>query len=284
MNRTRLTLLVLAAALIVAGAAVVVTARSRTPSHDRDWIEVQSRLPAVVRDGDLVTISDVRSFRWRSADDFDAAWDTRTYDLSRLERVWFGLSPFARNWRGPAHAFLSFEFADSQFVSISVEARREEGEEYGVVAGLMNRFELIHVIGDERDVIGLRTHVWEDPVHLYPVDTPPDNARAVFLAMLDGAERIRNRPQFYNTFADNCTSVLLEAANRARQNPIPFGLDVVLPGYSDRRLHRLGLLDTDLPLDQARAAFLINDRAARVDLDDPEFSFRIRARGSTALP
>lgn len=280
MNRTRMTVAVLATAVVVGSGAAVVSVRSQTPSHDRDWILVQSRLPGVEHDGDRVTITNVRNFRWRSVDDFHAAWETRTYDLSRLERVWFGLSPFARKWRGPAHAFLSFEFADSQFVSISVEARREVGEEYGVVAGLMNRFELIHVIGDERDVIGLRTHVWGDPVHLYPVATPPDKVREVFLAMLAGAAEIRERPQFYNTFSDNCTSVLLRAANQAREAPIPFGIDVVLPGYSDRRLHRLGLLDTELSLDDARAAFLINERAIRADLVDPGFSLRIR-EGST---
>jgi hypothetical protein len=276
MNRNRLTLLVLVAALLVGSGAVAFSARSQTPSHDRDWILVQSRLPGVARAGDRVTITDVRNFRWRSGDDFDAVWETRTYDLSRLERVWFGLSPFAKGWRGPAHAFLSFEFADSQFVSISVEARREKGEEYGIWAGLMNRFELIHVIGDERDIIGLRTHVWGDPVHLYPVATPPEKARAVFLALLNAAEDVRQRPQFYNTFADNCTSVLLDAANRARDTPIPPGLDVILPGYADGRLHRLGLLDTELPLDEARDVFRINDRATRGDLTDPGFSHRIR--------
>jgi hypothetical protein len=167
-------------------------------------------------------------------------------------------------------------FADSQFVTVSVEARREKEEEYGVIAGLLNRFELIHVIGDERDVIGLRTHVWGDPVHLYPVAASVQQAREVFLALLEGAESIRERPRFYNTFSDNCTSALLRAANRARERPLPFGVDVVLPGYADRRLHRLGLLDSDLPLDSARAVYLINERAIRRDLSDPRFSTAIR--------
>jgi hypothetical protein len=275
--------LALATTLLVGGLAVAASTRSQIPSHDRDWIVMQSRLPAVNREGDLVTISDVRNFRWRSADDFDAAWDTRTYDLARLERIWFGLSPFVQRWRGPAHAFLSFEFADSQFVTVSVEARREKDEEYGVIAGLLNRFELIHVIGDERDLIGLRTHVWGDPVHLYPVAASAQQVREVFLALLEVAESIRVRPRFYNTFSDNCTSALLRAANRARERPLPFGVDVVLPGYADRRLHRLGLLDSDLPLDSARAVYLINERAIQRDLEDPRFSTLIRAAAPATI-
>jgi hypothetical protein len=91
------------------------------------------------------------------------------------------------------------------------------------------------------------------------------------------------RPRFYNTFSDNCTSALLRAANRARERPLPFGVDVVLPGYADRRLHRLGLLDSDLPLDSARAVYLINERAIQRDLEDPRFSTLIRAAAPATI-
>ncbi len=37
--------------------------------------------------------------------------------------------PFSRRWRGPAHAFVSFGFDDGQYLAISVEARREQGEQ-----------------------------------------------------------------------------------------------------------------------------------------------------------
>jgi hypothetical protein len=265
--------------VLAAGVAGAVVYRAtQRPSNDRRWIEPQSVAPTVTREGDLVTVAGVRDFRWRSATDYDARWETRRYDLSQLRRLWFGLSPFAGRWRGPAHTFLSFEFADGQFVSISVEARREVGEEYGVVAGLLNRFEVIYVVGDERDVIGLRTHVWGDPVHLYPIATPPEKVREVFVSMLGHASELEARPAFYNTFAHNCTSALLRAANEARDRPIPFGIDVLLPGYSDRRLLRLGLLDTDLGLDAARSAFLVNARSTSAPLTAPGFSARIRSR------
>jgi hypothetical protein len=252
-----------------------------TPSHHRDWIEAQARLPAVHRDGDRVRIEGVRNFRWWATTDPDPVWETREYDLAGLQRMWFGVSPFGGRWRGPAHAFLSFEFADSAFLSVSVEARREKGEEYGIVAGLLNRFEVIYLFGDERDVVGLRTHVWQDPVHLYPVSAPPERVREVFIAMLDRAEEIRTRPEFYNTFLHNCTSALLQAANRAREEPIPFGIDVILPGYADRRLLELGLLETELELDAARAEFLLNPRAREIDIGDPHFSARIRERAGS---
>jgi hypothetical protein len=275
MSLARVVVLVVVVVTALSAGVALLRAVAR-PSNVRPWIEEQSVLPAVEREGDRVTVTGVRAFRWRSATDYEARWETRTYDLSALRRVWFGLSPFGGRWRGPAHAFLSFEFGDGEYVAISVEARREEGERYGVLAGLLNRFEVMYVIGEERDVIGLRTHVWGDPVHMYPVATSPEKGREVFLAMVSRAEALRERPEFYNTFAHNCTTALLSAANAARVEPIPFGLDVVLPGYADRRLLRLGLLDTELPLEEARAAFLVNGRALAAPLEEAGFSERIR--------
>jgi hypothetical protein len=139
---------------------------------------------------------------------------------------------------------------------------------------------VIYVIGDERDVIGLRTNVWQDPVHLYPIATPPDKVREVFLSMVTRTEEIREDPEFYNTFVHNCTTALLDAANEAREEPIPFGIDVAIPGYADRRLHRLGLLDTEFDLAAARAEFLINERALAEPLGEAGFSRRIRERAT----
>jgi len=189
--------------------------------------------------------------------------------------VWFGVSPFGANRRGPAHVFPSFGSSDSQYVAISVEARKEVGEEYSVWKGLLKRYELMYVIADEHDVIPLRTEVWGDPVHLYPTRATPEQARQIFVRMLERAEALRTRPVFYNTVSNNCTSNIVEPINEIATRRIRFGLDLLLPGYSDARAHRLGLLDTDPPLEEARRVSLVNDRMAAA-LDEAEFSLRIR--------
>jgi hypothetical protein len=106
--------------------------------------------------GDSVYVSRVRNFSYTAEEVFTAAYDDRRYDLNKLETVWFIVTPFSTHWRGPAHTFVSFGFSDSQYVAISVEARREPGETYGPLTGLFRRFELIYVVGDERDLIGSR--------------------------------------------------------------------------------------------------------------------------------
>ena len=57
---------------------------------------------------------------------------------------------------------------------------------------------------------------------------------------------------------------------------VPAGWKTIVPGYSDEVAHRLGLIDTDLSVAQARARYRINDLARRF-IDDSMFSLRIRA-------
>ena len=246
------------------------------PSHGRAWRPEQAVLPQITFDGDLVRVRNVRDFTFRSATDFTPGYRDRTYDLDKLQRVWFVLSPFNRAWRGPAHSFLSFGFSDGQYVAISVEARREAGEAYSIWKGALRRYELMYVIGEERDVIGVRAVTQDDPVYLYPARATPAQARALFVSMLRRAQSLEREPVFYNTFTNNCTTNILSPVNELLENDIPLSLGIVLPGYSDRLALERGLIDTDLPLEQARARYEINDRA-RAAIHLPDFSARIRS-------
>lgn len=270
MTMLRVALVVL---LVLAVVGLAVWSRRR-PSHQRAWAAGQTVLPRVTFDGDVVHVRDVRDFAYRSEKDFTPAYRDRTYHLDRLQRVWFGLSPFNRDWRGPAHAFLSFQFSDGQYVAVSVEARRESGEKYSLWKGALRHYELIYVIGEERDLVGARV-VKDDPVYLYPMRATPEQARALFVRMLRRAREVERRPEFYNTFTNNCTTNILEPVNHIAEKDIPFGLEILLPGYSDKLAHERGLIDTDLPLEQARARFEVNERA-RAAMAAPDFSVRIR--------
>jgi hypothetical protein len=275
--RTRLKtvkIAVLAVLCLVLIVGVATWARRR-PSHQRGWVSEQAVLPSVTLSDDRVQIRNVRDFAYRTGSDFAPAYRDRTYDLDQLKRVWFGLSPFNRDWRGPAHAFLSFEFADGQFVGVSVEARRQAGEKYSLWKGALRQYELMYVIAEERDLVGVRV-VKDDPVYLYPMRATPEQARALFVRMLRRARQVERRPEFYNTFSNNCTTNILAPVNQIAEKDIPFGLEILLPGYSDKLAHERGLIDTDLSLEQARARFEVNERA-KAAAHDPDFSTRIRA-------
>ena len=59
------------------------------PSNDRDWSPDQRRLAWVEIDETLVTIHNVRDFRYRSTTDWDARWYEAAYDTRELEGVDF---------------------------------------------------------------------------------------------------------------------------------------------------------------------------------------------------
>ncbi len=276
---------ILFAVVIVATVALAVSLSLSHPSNDRRWAPEHAVMPHGDIRSDSVTIHNVRNFSYASATAFKPSYETRTYDLAALESVWFIVTPFSRKWRGPAHTFVSFGFADSQFVSISVEARREPGEQYAVLTGLFERFELIYVVGDERDLIGSRTAFADHDVYVYPVHAPRESIRRMFVEMLERANELRAHPEFYNTVTNNCTSNVVAHVNSVAPGKVPHGLKTILPGYSDEVAYSLGLIDTSITLADARRRFRVNERAKQF-AGRPDFSIRIRevaseSRGST---
>lgn len=249
------------------------------PSNDRVWVPEQRVLPTVSFIGDsLVRIANVRNFDWTSTDSSAPPaprYYDRTYDLRHVSSVSYIVTPFSRSWRGPAHTFVSFGFDDSTYVGISAEARKEEGEKYSIVKGMLKQFEMMFVIADEHDLIPLRANKWGDDVDVYPVKATRDAARALIVGMLQHAQRLETKPEWYGSLRNNCTTSILDEANRVAPKKIRYGWKVLLPGYSDQLALELGLLDTDLPLAQARERFRVNERSAKY-LHAPDYSVKIR--------
>lgn len=245
------------------------------PSADRHWTEEHRVAPEFVVEGDRLTVHGVRNFAWASASTFEPLWETRSYDLNAVRRVWYILTPFSRAWRGPAHALVSFEFDDDEFLAISVEARREEGERYGLLKGMLRNFELIYVAGDERDLVGMRALHRGDSVYTYPARASPEGARELLLDMATEANLLRTRPAFYHTLFDNCTTRIVDHVNRVTDTPVGKSWRVLLPGYSDALAHELGLLDWEGSLQEVRERWFVNERARTWDGAE-DFAARIR--------
>ncbi len=245
----------------------------RQPSSERDWAPDQVRLPQTTIDGERARIDNVRNNLYRSTTDYDVRWETRDYNLDRLESVWFIVEPFG-DWRGPAHTFLSFGFAGGDYVAISVEIRKERGESFSPWAGLLREYELMYVVGDERDLIGLRANHRRDAVYLYPIRTSAEGRRRLFLDMLARANALAEEPEFYNTLTSTCTSNIVDHIEAIVPGRIGFSLRTLLPAHADDLAYDLGLIDTTLPHERYREAHRIN-AAAAVHADMPDFSTAI---------
>lgn len=244
-------------------------------SNDRNWNDDQNILPTAEIKDNLISIHNIRNFTYTSTTNYTRAYYDKTFDLNKLKKVWYVVEPFS-GIPGSAHTFLSFEFEDNQFISISVEIRKEKGETYNPIEGLFNKYELMYVIADERDVIKLRSNYRKDLVYVYPVKTTQEKARELFLDMIERANDLSQHPEFYNTVTDNCTTNIVKHVDKITPNKVPlFNFRILLPASSDKLAYDLGLIDTDLSFEGARTRYFINDRALKY-ANDPNFSIRIR--------
>ena len=259
--------------LAIAGFAAVVL--SRHPSNDRDWSPDQRELSTARFAGDSVWVHNVRNVRYRTTHDYDVAWDDRAYDLRQIESVWFVVEPFSGH-RGPAHTFVTFGFRDGRYVAISVEIRKEKGESFSPWRGATRGYELMYVVGDEHDLIGLRANFRHDSVYLYRTTATPEKARELFVSMLTRANRLAGHPEFYNTLTSTCTTNIVHHVNEIAPKKVPFSFKVLLPAYADELAYRIGLLDTTVPFDTLKARAKINARAAAA-ADSADFSRLIRS-------
>jgi len=271
MLRRRLALFVL---LLTAG-ALAFSFFGPQPSNARDWTPDQALLPWAEFSERRVAVHNVRDFRYRSVADYDAAWEDRSYDLDRLRSAWFLVEPFERDWVGPAHTLMSFGFEGDDYLAISAEIRKERGEEFSPWKGLLRQYEIMYVVGDERDLIQLRTNHRRDPVYLYPVRAPRERIEQMFVGMLRRANRLREKPEHYNTLTNTCTTNIVRHVNELVPGRVPWSYKVLLPGYSDELAYGLGLIDTGLPFAAAKRRFRIDDDALRA-AGREDFSQRIR--------
>jgi len=260
--RTKLRRIALILVLLLLAGFLLFQLFGPRPSLDREWKKGDERLAWADFEGRQVRVHNLRNARYRSVDDFDVAWEERTYDLDRLRSAWFVVEPFS-DYRGPAHTFMSFGFEGGDYLAVSVELRKEEGETFSPLLGLLRQYELMYVVGDERDLIQLRTNHRHDQVYLYPVRAPRERIEQMLVSMLRRANGLREEPEFYNTLTSSCTTNIVSHVNELVPGRVPLSYKVLLPAYSDELAYDLGLIDTDLPFAEAKQRFNINDEALR---------------------
>ena len=98
--------------------------------------------------------------------------------------------------------------AASDYVTFSIETRKEKHESYSSIKGFFKQYELIYVVGDERDLIRVRTDYRspQEDVYLYRLRIAPEGARRLFLEYVKKINQLRGEPEFYNTLTTNCTT------------------------------------------------------------------------------
>jgi hypothetical protein len=232
------------------------------PSNDRIWADDVAQMSTGTVDGNRVTLRNVRNFDWRSNTDYTQRWETRHYDLDRLNSVDMIMS----YWTGPAiaHMLISFGFDDGEHVVFSVEIRRERIESFSEIGGFFKEFELSVIAADERDVIRVRTNVRGEDTYLYRLRMPVSAMRSLFLGYIDEANSLVRTPRFYNTVTVNCTTLVYHMMQRI-VGYLPLSYRLIFSGYLPEYVYRVGGLDQRYSIKELRALGRISERAKESD-------------------
>lgn len=247
---------------------------SMRPSNYRDWSPDQAVLPRADITDDRVVVHNIRNCTYLTDQSYVVHYYDKEFDLNRIDAIDFVVVPF-KDMPSLAHTMLSFHFRDGQRVAVSVEVRKKRGEEYNLVKGLLRQYEIMYVVGDERDLIKLRTNYRKDDVYLYRARATPEQARKLFVDVMNRVNCLAAKPELYDLISNNCTTNIMRHVNHLAPNKVPYTWDLLFTGHSDRLAYDLGLLDTDLPFEEAKRRAKISDVARRY-ADDPDFSGMIR--------
>lgn len=250
-----------------------------TPSNDRIWQDEFEHQFSHTQQDNLITINHVRNFYWHD-DTYDKKWETRQYDLNHLS----SLDMISTTWGNDdiAHIMVSFGFDDGlgnkDKLVLSVETRKEVGEEFSTIGGFFRMYDLSIIAGDEKDLIYTRTNIREEKVSIYPVIYDKEKIKTLFLTYLNYGQQLNENPRFYHSLLSNCTTVIYEMIKGF--DDIDLDYRVIVSGRLAEYLYDNGGLSHDYDMNAWRQMAFANNNVAhlgkKTDISSKEYSLLIR--------
>ena len=217
--------------------------RHLTPSNDLSWVNENKYTAYAEIKNDEVVLKNIRDFNWRTTKDFDERWIEKKFKISDCTKIWLVLEYFYPTRRPIAHTLLSFEFKDGTRISCSIEVRREPGEKFSPIKGLLREFEIMYVWATEDDVIGVRSRCRKSETHLFEaIILGEGNQCRMLESYLRRTNQLNEKPEFYNSLFNNCTTNIASHVNDVYPGRVPRAIGVILPGLSPKLLKRNNLV------------------------------------------
>jgi hypothetical protein len=228
------------------------------PTNNKNWAVDVAQISHGDIQNDKLTMYNVRNFAYTTETEFEQRWETREYNLDKLQ----GMDIFLSYWASEhiAHTIMSWAFSDGQHLAISIETRKDKTQKYSAVKGFFKQFELSYIAADEKDIIELRTNYRKERVYVYRLLGTKERARALLEQYIKEMNSLLDKPLFYNALTHNCTTTIHLNANAI--NPggsLPLDWRLIASGHVDEMLYDHGVVRQDV-------SFAALRRLNRIDL------------------
>lgn len=228
------------------------------PQQNRLWDPEGARLVSSIKNGNLVTVNNVRNFKWYTNGHYDEHWENRQYNLNDLS----GVNIITSYWMGPqiAHTLVSFDFKNQRPLVFSIEIRKEKNEKFSAIGGFFRQFELSLIAADEKDILYTRSNIRHEKVYFFPINLPKNQIRTLFLEYLETAKELQQKPRWYNTLTSNCTTIVFDMVQTINQEQLPKDYRIFLSGYIPNYLYDRHVLSHNWTITEWYQRAYINSR------------------------
>lgn len=231
--------------LLALGAIMISLKQAR---HDRVWADDVVRLSDVSLADRQFNIAQYRDWSYDADGVTQQSWRAAgPHKISDARRAWLVVEPHPGFAGLMAHTMIVFEFQSGELLGLSVEARKEQGEAYGLLPGATNGFELTYLWATPRDMFGRRVRAQDHEIYMYELALSQDEVEAFLGALINKTMAIQSKARFYNTFTSNCTNELAKTAGLSWRPAFVF------TGLSGKALHSLDRLKSDADVEAVKA-------------------------------
>jgi len=218
----------------------------KTPSNNKNWTFGEGKTASVQINDDQVNIKNFRDADWQNLDvstlkNDDVLFKDIEFQLSDIQSLKAVVSHFTF-LSEIAHIFILFELKDKTVIGLSVEARKEQGEQYSLSGGLSAQFEVIYLLSSYRDLVGIRL-MREEEVYAYPIKATPEEAQALFKEVAKRTNQLKQKPELYHLFVKNCTTEIVSLVNNIADKNFPQLVQSFMPGDAGKALYKMGLIE-----------------------------------------
>ncbi len=225
---------------------------------DASWIPSHARMASAVIMEDDITIKNFRAATYPEGKEV-VEWVTRSVRPTEIEGAELVLQRFGA-LEAMAHAMVTFRLTSGEHIAVSVESRRSPPGNYNPLGGLFKAYQLIIIFSGERDVLWKRLGgVQRYPMVIYPIAGSKEQTQAFFKALVDRANSLHQRPEFYSLFRKNCLTLMVDAAPIVERQLGLFEYRHMLPGYADDLFLDLGVVAFDGELEAMREKFAVRE-------------------------